>query len=104
MRYEKARQIINRTFNKFLVNYSKQPDDLLNGLKDKKFQRAVESALKYHQRIEQSTEMYYTNVDFNDYFSISSQLYYVSDRWRCTGRLLFIKRVCEEINQNQISK
>lgn len=105
MRPEKAYQIINNVLSQFYTQYDFFPEK--HGLLSVKFKNAVDCLTVKFQRedirdfedvkefIEKSAIFtpavsYYTIQKDED---VLGNLFYVSDRWRCTGRLLYLQDV-----------
>lgn len=103
MRPEKAYRIVNKAMANFYT-VNENFDVLLN----KKFVRALDKCLeksisderKYHEVYLYGpyleTENYYPAAyDTNE--TIANTLFYISDRWNCTGRMKYIKNLITKL-------
>ena len=104
MRPEKAYRLVDKAFKPF---YRSQ-DSLypaLSGFKNKQVAEAITKMLSISIKsdIEDAKDcsmeyepipIYYENCLTSE-SSVCGQMFYISDRWNCTGRLKFLKRVTE---------
>jgi hypothetical protein len=104
MRPEEARRLIDNAFKPF---YKQQVRlrPVLDGFFDKRVLDAVFEMLKRNERQDKKwakdsgieykpVEMYYENV-IDSEEGVLGTMFYISDRWNCTGRLKFLIRVLE---------
>ena len=80
------------TVNEAFYNWSDNPD--INRFKSKRVIKALHNMLDYFIECGDNSPAYYADV--TDSIRILHQLYYISDRWYCSGRIRFILRVIGE--------
>jgi hypothetical protein len=113
MRPETAYRIVNKSMAKF---YKMPPVEdvpvILNQIRTPKFNRALQKCLEFQIQdtkrtfarwnktrepnepitVYEPAPIYYENcLEFID--SVCSQLFYISDRWNCEGRIKFLQEV-----------
>ncbi len=110
MRPECATSIINKAFHKFMIRHewSKGLGASLDMFSTKQMRQAVDLLLKkymceeklhYKNSIYSFSDKQITQIlrpmyeDETSYTQILDRLHYISDRWGCSGRLGFLKRV-----------
>lgn len=113
MRPESAYTYVRKVMKKFYHSYDELPKD--HQLLDKKFIKAVDVCLRVSKKqqlelvkefpdieISITTKAYYEIEGMKD---ILINLMYISDRWNCVGRLLYLKNVIaylQELNYNKL--
>lgn len=103
MRPEKAYNIVRNVMMDFYHHHKTLPED--HRLLDREFIKAVDVCLRVSQKdqlkyaeneAELTTKAYYKIVDISD---VLSNMMYISDRWNCVGRLLYIKDVIDYVRK-----
>lgn len=102
MRPEKAENIINKIFKKLynknhVQKYHGNEIEILNDFRKTDALRALHQLVKEHVKYEKNDVFpmdYYPYVITDEH--ISCYIGYISDRWRCAGRLLFMLRILGE--------
>jgi hypothetical protein len=105
MRPQKADMIINKAFRTFY----KIPLDLdlhqaLGVFRKKEVMKALDKCIEIQLKeyseilkqcgIDPVSYVYYSEELHNKHY-VAAQLHYISDRWRCIGRLNFLKKVID---------
>ena len=103
MRPEKAYTIVRNVMMDFYEHHKTLPED--HRLLDREFIKAVDVCLRVSQKdqlkyaeneSELTTKAYYEIGDISD---VLSNMMYISDRWNCVGRLLYIKDVIDYVRE-----
>ena len=105
MRPQEARRLVNLAFKPFYQHH----DNLYPAFNKFKSKRTIEAvsqlikiriehdkdlAKRWGDEYQEENCMYYEDCIDNE-SSVCNQMFYISDRWDCTGRLKFLKRVIE---------
>lgn len=96
MRIQEARRLVNQAFNRSTFNDNGQVNITL--FKQRQVIQAVDKMLEWHTKEEAEyapVEMYYKECLSGEASSVINHLEYIADRWRCAGRLMFLKSAME---------
>jgi hypothetical protein len=97
MRIQEARRIVNQAFHRSTFNDNGRVD--LTQFKQRRVIKAVDKMLEWHTKQEAEygfeVEMYYKECLSGEASSVINHLNYITDRWRCAGRLMFLRSVME---------